>query len=491
MKRVTILAAVLACLFATAAFAADAAAPGATTTKGEVGTSLGSMQIYGVFKVGFNYFIGNQELGEPVNTPITNAAGNKVGTTTTLQPVQRAQDMQFAINFVYLGFKGWVVDERVTYNVSFNAFFKGSTLNYQEATGVTQDPKTGAFSLSTKTASVGGDQAYVALTDLVLGFHYIPYVGIYVGRILPAFTYSNSTPAANYKFIDDPLMNQNVVHREWEEGLNLGLVTPYLDANLGVYNGREYFPTYEGVWGYMPANAASPVGNTDWNDQNTMKDIHFGVIGKPPLAGMKIRASIWYGLPLDGEKKNSNGSTVEHNARMTMIDADLDYLAPFGLTFVADFLYGNFQWDKKDPASNFLVDRTDPYGELGPAAYTLNTMSYYVTAGYNFGPLLNAPVELLVRYDWWDPDTLNNKNKHPYSIDDELTNITGAVNYYIKNYNAMIRINYIHYMQAWGNYTAMANNYTYQVQLKNLSGAGTQKNGINTDALKIEAQVSF
>ena len=201
MKRLIILAAVLACLFATAAFAADAAAPGATTTKGEVGTSLGSLQIYGTFKVGFNYYVGNQELGEPTVTAINNK-GTQVGQTTTIQPVQRAQDMEFAVNYVNVGFKGWVLDERVTYNVSFNAYFKGLALTYNEVTSVSSKGVP-----TYKTATVGGDTPYVQLTDLVLGFHYIPYVGIYVGRILPAFTYNNSIASDKYKFIEEALMN--------------------------------------------------------------------------------------------------------------------------------------------------------------------------------------------------------------------------------------------------------------------------------------------
>jgi hypothetical protein len=267
-------------------------------------------------------------------------------------------------------------------------------------------------------------------------------------------------------------MNRYVATRARQVGLNFGLVSPYIDANLGVYNGRQYFPTGPNGTGFIAANAASPVGNTTLGDQNTGKDIHFGVIGKPPLEGFKIRANIWYGTPLDGFKVK-DGENTEKNVSVMFLDGGVDYLAPFGLTFVADVLWGKYTWDKKDPAQNFDADRGNGKAE----DYTLGTMSYYAMLGYNFGPAFQVPIEIIARYDWWDPDTLNDKKKHPMSEQDELTDITGGINYYIKNYNAMLSLDYVYHGEAWE---------------KVLTKKGDDdQTGINNDELKLQAQVSF
>jgi hypothetical protein len=40
------------------------------------------------------------------------------------------------------------------------------------------------------------------------------------------------------------------------------------------------------------------VGNGTFSgDQNNGKDIHLGVIGKPPVDGLKMHAHLWYGTP--------------------------------------------------------------------------------------------------------------------------------------------------------------------------------------------------
>jgi len=383
-----------------------------------VKTGIGGLTIGGTYKAGFNYYIGQEKPGDP--------EWLKVG-----QAVDRDQDMEFTFNYANITLKGWVVDERVTYAVSF-AFKEDGT----------------------------------KLDDMKLGFHYIPYTGIYIGRILPEFTYFNGLSPAKFKTIEQPLMNAYIFNRDRQTGLNLGLKTTYLDANLGVYNGRQFFPAFiaDGT------QDGTTVGNLTWGDQNTGKDIHFGITAKPPLDGLDIRLGLWYGTPLDNFE-TKDGVKTEHNAAVMFINGGIDYLAPFGLTFVADILYGTYTWDSKMP-TDFKADRGDDN-----SAYTLATMSYYIMAAYNFGPMFEVPVELLVRYDYWDPDTLNDKKKHGPSEDDALTDITVGVNYYIKNYNAMLSMDYINHGEQWEEVT-------------NLKGDDTQT-GINNDELRLQAQVAF
>jgi hypothetical protein len=487
MKKLLFLAAILAVLFAaTLAFAED--------KKDETGTatvSVGQISVDGSFKAGLNYYVGNQELN--VGTPTTGTTtvnGKKVPTyTQILQPEQRDQNLEFAVNYFRLGFKGWIIDKRVTYDLNMIA----GEVNPIYASGAKPVDKNGN--------ALTGTISTITPNDMRLGFHYIPYVSIYFGRMLPAFTYFDSVPTEYYKTIEQPLIDQNIVHRDRETGVNFALNTIYLAANLGIYNGRQYFPVYEDMWGYMPKGANNPMGNvaTIWGDENTGKDIHFGVIGKPLVAlgkehmdDLRIRASLWYGLPLDGFKKNANNSLTEHDTKVTFIDADIDYLGPNGWTVIGEIFYGQYVWDKRDASANFGPLRMGPWtGVADSTANTLTTMSYNLMAGYNFGPVFQVPIELLARYDWWDPDTLNNAAKRPTSVNDQLTDITGCFNYYIKYYNAMIRLDYIHHMQQWKSYSgAAADGTQYNIEMLNLAGTA-KSTGIRNDALKFEAQVSF
>jgi hypothetical protein len=409
---------------------------GATTAmaaKNEVKSSFGALTVGGTFKAGLNFYVGDEVLG-------ANAAGNA-------QAMDRGEDVTFVNTLLVLKFGGWVVDERVTYAV--NLF--GRALSATDSTGA----KSNVSNMS------------IDMLDLVLGFHYIPYTGIYVGHMRPAMTYFNSLPAHLFKTVNQPLMNTNVFSRARQTGLNFGLKTPYLAANLGFYNGRRF--NYAAVPTTTTGNA---FGNTTYFDENTGKDIHFGLIGKPPVDGLNIRANLWYGTPLESYE-NDKGESIEHNIATMFINGGVDYLAPFGLTAVVDVLYGTATFDSKDPTTNYQADRPAIDDDLLDATM----LSYYIMAGYNFGPLMEVPIELIVRYDYLDPNTFNDDKKVAGSEKDELTDITAGINYYIKGYHAMLSLDYINHGEAWE---------------KVLDKEGTDdQTGINNDEIKIQAQVAF
>ncbi|NLH47310.1 MAG: hypothetical protein GX444_01760 [Myxococcales bacterium] len=407
MKRMLVIS--LTVLLLTAGFALAA-------EQQSVNAGFGSATLNGLFKAGFNYYVGDETLGADKD-------GNP-------QAMDNGKDMEFTVNYFQLGVNGWVVDKHVTY-------------------------------LATMTADTTAGS--VSLLDLKLGFLYIPYTGIYVGRIKPDMTYHGTINSGTFKTIEMPLMNRNIFGRQRQTGLNLNLDTKYLAANLGVYNGRQYTPAL------IAPGGTDPVGNVDYLDQNTGKDIHFGLIGKPPVEGLNIRANLWYGTPLDANEVK-DGELTNHNVSVMFLNGGVDYLAPFGLTLIGELFYGTYAWDSKDPATNFEDDRADD-------TYELTTMSYYLMAGYNFGPVFEVPVEIVARYDYLDPDTLNDKEKHPASEQDALTDIVGGVNYYIKGYNAMLSLNYIYRGEEWE---------------KVLTKKGDDdQTGIANDQLKLQAQVMF
>ena len=302
------------------------------------------------------------------------------------------------------------------------------------------------------------------LLDMKMGFHYIPYTGIYVGRFLPNFTIFAPKSTAKLMLIDYPLVN-SIAPAARQTGLDIGVVTPYLNANLGVFNGRAFFPPI------TAPGAIAPVGNQNWQDENTAKDIYFNLIGKPPVEGLTIHAGLWYGMPLDNFE-NDEGELIAHNASVMLIDAGAQYMAPFGLTFIGELMYGTYSWDSTDPATNFEDDRDDD-------SYTVTSMAYYVMAGYNFGPMFEVPVEVLVRYDYLNPDTEDDETTayHGASEQDAFTYITAGVNYYIKKHYAMLSLNYIYKSEEWED-------------INNKAGDDVQ-DGISNDEVKLQAQISF
>lgn len=421
MKKLLVILIVATMVFAaTNAFAAN-----------EVKTKIGALTIGATFKAGLNYYIGDEYL-----------SGG--------QAMDRESDMTFTINTFLVKFGGWVLDERVTYLAII--FAKDGSFNAITGVDDEDNPVMGSYK----------DNQGLQVLDMKLGFHYIPYTGIYVGHMLPAMTYFNNLPAHFFKTIEQPLMNTYVFPRTRQTGLNFGLVSPYIEANLGIYNGRQFMPAR------APVGARLPMGNTTYVDQNTAKDIHFGVIGKPPVDGLKVRANLWYGMPVD-EFENDEGELIAYNATVMFINAGVDYLAPFGLTAVFDLLYGTYAWESTLPPFVDTADRDDD-------TFDLTTMSYYLMAAYNFGPLFEVPVEVLLRYDYLDPDTLNDEDLG-LGYKDALTDITAGVNYYIEGYNAMLSLNYIYHGEEWE-------------EITNKAGDDTQ-DGISNDTIKLQAQVAF
>ncbi|NLH47311.1 MAG: hypothetical protein GX444_01765 [Myxococcales bacterium] len=419
MKKGFILLILTSILMATSALAAD--------SNGGLMAGFGAINLGGTMKAGLNYYIGDETLGE-------NTDGQR-------QAMDNGKDTEFVLNTLLLKVYGWVVDNRVGYF---------STIAYDQATNA------------------------MSVLDLKLGFSYIPYTTFVVGRIRPEMTYYNSLPEQMWKTIDEPLMNRLVFPRTRQTGLDIAVNTPYVDANLAIYNGREYFPSF------VPQNALQPVGNANWLDQNTTKDVHFGLVGKPVLEGLKVRANVWYGMPVDNFK-DDQGSLRDQFAKIIFVNGGIDFLGPCGVVLVGEVLYGDYTWNKKNPGADlqFSHDRQGTDDRSLSEDYTLQTLSYYVMAGFNFGPKLNVPVEVLARYDYLDPDTLNDKTKdgHPLSDQDALTDIMGGVNYYLQGYHAMISLNYIHHGEEWENVLTKKGD--------------SDQTGIDNDELKVQAQVAF
>ena len=317
-----------------------------------VTVETGTLRIGGTIKTGFNYESGGQGY---------DAAHN--------QAVDLPSDYQFVVTTAQLDFFGAIVEDHISYRTEI-AYRQLSLGSHPEI-------------------------AAIVLNELDLGFDYIPFCGIHFGLLKPNFSYFVNAPERDFILIDLPLMNQWIVNRDRQVGGDLRVNTPYLDVNLGLFNGRLYTPAGNPRGEFLPAGAANPVGNPGWSDQNNGKDIYVNLVGKPPVDGLRIRAGLWYGTPLDFFKVSGNRQTNEHDARVYIADAGVSFLSPFGLTIIGEYMQAFYVWDAKLPTGQ-------PRGER----YTerVESMSYYAMAGYNFDPIFNVPIELLARYDYYNPD---------------------------------------------------------------------------------------
>ena len=390
-----------------------------------VKTSIGSMSIFGNFQAGFNYYIGDEVLGSVTDTKGNAAPG----------AVDRGKDLEFRLRLIRFGFKGFILQDKITYFLQIE----------------------------------GNSNEAVQLRDAQLGFKYIPYTTFLIGRYLPHFQYWTPIHTGKTFFVEYPMMNQ-FFGIQRHTGFDIAFNHKYVDAYLGVYNGHDFrnMAAVLNPTDRVDANGdALGLGNPAWNtDENTAKDIYFSVDGKP-IKGLDIWAGVWYGTPLD-YYENDEGELIAHNATITAFDAGAGYVADWGLRIWAEFFMSQLSYDSAYFNNGSKEDRADD-------TYELNSMSYYVRLGYNIKSVSGVPLEFLVQYDYLDPDTLNDEEKH--GADDERTEITGGVNYYIQDYNAMIYLNYIAKMEAYKD-------------LLNKAGDDVQ-DGLDNDEIRVLFQVSF
>ncbi len=221
------------------------------------------------------------------------------------------------------------------------------------------------------------------LLDTKLQFFYLPKTEIAFGRFLPNFTYYMPMSTAKLDIINYPLLTTK--YAMWRQvGLQTTTTTDYFDVNLGVFNG-------------YPAN--------NWSDNTDAKDV-LGRATLKPMKGVQVFGYGWMGNILLAET-----SDPENNV--------------YG---------GGLSLEKKLSESGMTVVLRGEYlmaGVEDTTGNTINSMAYYGHFGFKVNPL----VELLVRYDGYDPNS--------DVADNGLNWITGGLNFYLSGTNVMFYLNYI------------------------------------------------
>ncbi len=239
----------------------------------------------------------------------------------------------------------------------------------------------------------GMTSPYIIETKLMFD-DYIPMTSIAVGRYLPNFTHYMPRNAAMLDMINYPLIvtgkdqfDNSLGYAMWQQvGVQTTTKTDYGDFNIGVFNGY---------------------GSSTTRDNNDAKDFLLAVAGKP-AEFLKLFGYGWFGnlLLADDEdlaiNRYGGGAIVNYPLSEEM-----------SVVFKGEYVMG-----------------TD---EMGGGEGDLNSYGYYAHVGFKVKP----QIELLIRYDNFDPNTDGDVDG------DAVTWITLGANYFFDGEHVKFSLNYI------------------------------------------------
>jgi len=233
----------------------------------------------------------------------------------------------------------------------------------------------------------GVSSPYVLDTKLIFA-DYIPMTTITVGRFLPNFTHYMPRSTAMLDMINYPLMVGH--YAMWRQiGVQTTTKTDPVDFNVGLFNG------YDNDDG----------GGNKWVEDNDAKDVLFAVAGKP-AEFLKLFGYGWFGNllmadTLDFARNRFGGGAI----------VNYPLSEEMSVVFKGEYVKG--------------ID------EQGGAIADVNSAGYYAHLGFKVKP----QIELLLRYDNFDPDTDTD--------DDAETWITLGTNYFLDGEHVKFSLNYI------------------------------------------------
>ncbi len=248
----------------------------------------------------------------------------------------------------------------------------------------------------------------ISVLDYKAQFFYIQKTEIAVGRFLPNFTLYMPYSTAKLEMINYPLTTLSFA--TWRQvGIQTTTKTDYVDFNVGVFNGAD-----------QPNN---------FSDNNDAKDFLLRADVKPPVEQAKVRFGgyAWIGSADPGWGMTEEG-TVKNNRFGGFAKVDYEATEKVTVKFRGEFLMAS---------SEYLT-----FADMDSVA-TTDAQAFFVHLGIQPCP----KTEFLLRYDSHDPDT-DQSYVAGVTADDEISWLTGGVNYYLDGINAMFYLNYIRKMES-------------------------------------------
>jgi hypothetical protein len=331
---------------------------------------------------------GKTSIGSLVKFVYTHRDKNE---KTGIEPVSSA-----GVRWVGVTFNGELSD-----NISYILELAANNGIYEDQ--IYETGQTGASSPG-EMANIGVRRAKIQIADL------IPVTTITVGTFMPGWGEFQDRPAYEWEFVDLPIIytSESFHSIGWQNaGASLEL-HPFEWININAFWVNGYFP------------------NTDANAEGVLYDNSFDT---EKAWGARVSLDygpfkFFYGLFNEQWEENleSGPGTDDHQA-----DA---WLA--GAEFKNEKLWVLFEWmelniedyqTKIENGENVLVD--------------LESKGIHLSAGYD----VVKDWSLLLRWEWFDPNTYDSKSTFERSRFDQLANWTVGLNYKI-NSNALIMVNY-------------------------------------------------
>ncbi len=248
------------------------------------------------------------------------------------------------------------------------------------------------------------------LYDYKARFFYIEKTEICVGRYLPMFTLYMPLPTSKLEMINYPLTTQK--YAMWRQvGVTAITKTDAVDFTVGIYNGAD-----------VKNNTAD---NNDAKDFFGRIDIH------PAMEKVKVQFGgyAWIGKALSAY--DSSGTTLTYDEETMKMDR-------FG-----GFVKVDHENIPLKIRGEFVTAKDETLDSPDPADICeTKSMAYFAHIGYELTP----KVEVLARYDFFDPDT-DMDYAAGLTGDDHEAWLTVGVNHYLDGLNAMFYLNYIHKME--------------------------------------------
>jgi len=251
----------------------------------------------------------------------------------------------------------------------------------------------------------------ISVLDYKARFFYIQKTEIAVGRFLPNFTLYMPYSTAKLEMINYPLTTLRFA--TWRQaGIQTTTKTEYVDFNVGIFNGAD-----------QPNN---------FSDNNDAKDFLLRADMKPPIEQAKVRFGgyAWIGSADPGWGLTEEG-TVKNNRFGGFAKVDYEATEKVTVKFRGEFLMASTE--------NLTFANMDSVASVDAQAFFVH-----------FGVQPDPRFEFLARYDFFDPDT-DQSYEAGVTPDDEISWLTGGVNYYLEGINAMFYLNYIRKMESGKN----------------------------------------
>jgi len=251
--------------------------------------------------------------------------------------------------------------------------------------------------------------------DYKAQFFYIEKTEIAFGRFLPNFTLYMPAHTGMLEMINYPMTSTK--YAMWRQiGIQSTTKTEYVDFNVGIFNG-------------YPAN------NPGFTDDNDAKDFLGRVEFKPPIEKGNVTVGGYAWLGNAKPPGTYGGQTVDNPDEKTL------KMNRFG-----GFAKADYQASPKVTLKfrgEFLMASTEGlcYAHVDSVC-TVDGQAFFVHGAVQPSP----NVEILARYDFYDPDKDMEFVKDGTN-DDEEAWFTAGVNYYFEGINAMIYLNFIHKME--------------------------------------------